>query len=132
MAVSKLDGAGIQKLKTIEEAQSMVQTIHGHVERMAVEVKNQRGTGVIPHQIKRIASPLHGRLKGQFGVIADQVSAMILALGRGGSDQLRVRAMRESVGQIRQALDVAAFKVEEQHTITEDGPAGAAPPAEPA
>lgn len=126
MAVSKLDGAGIQKLKTIEEALSTMQTIHGHVERMAIEVKNQRGAGVIPQQIKRIASPLQGQLKGQFGVIADQVSTMILTLGRGGNDLLRVRAMREFVGQIRQALDVAAFKVEEQHTTTEDGPADSA------
>ena len=131
MAFSKIDGAGLQKLKTIEEAQSTMQTIHGHVERMAMEVKNQRGTGVIPQQIKRIASPLQGQLKGQFGTVADQVSAMILVLGRGGSDQLRVRAMREFVGQIRQALDVAAFKVEEQHTSTDDGPAGA-PATEPA
>lgn len=132
MAVSKIDGAGLQKLKTIEEAQVTVQSIHGHVERMAMEVKNQRGTGVIPQQIKRIASPLQGQLKGQFGIIADQVSAMILTLGRGGSDQLRVRAMRECVAQIRQALDIAAFKVEEQHTITDEGPAGAAPAAKPA
>lgn len=126
MAVSKIDGAGLQKLKTIEEAQSTMQTIHGHVERMAMEVKNQRGTGVIPQQIKRIAGPLQGQLKGQFGMVADLVSAMILVLGRGGSDQLRVRAMRECVAQIRQALDIAAFKVEEQHTVTGEGPAGAA------
>ncbi|HTL97113.1 MAG TPA: hypothetical protein VL157_16315 [Gemmatimonadaceae bacterium] len=123
MAVSKLDGAGIQKLKTIEEALATMQTLHGHVERMAIEVKNQRGTGVIPQQIKRIAAPLQGQLKGQFGVIADQVSTMILTLGRGGNDQHRVRAMREYVAQIRQALDVAAFKVEEQHTVTDEGPA---------
>ena len=130
MAVSKMDGAGLQKLKTIEEAQATMQTIHGHVERMAMEVKNQRGTGVIPQQIKRIAAPLQGQLKGQFGMVADQVSAMILVLGRGGSDQLRVRAMRECVAQIRQALDIAAFKVEEQHTVTDEGPAGGA--ADPA
>jgi len=127
MAVSKLDGAGIQKLKTIEDAQATIQTLHGHVERMAIEVKNQRGTGVIPQQIKRIASPLQGQLKGQFGAIADLVSAMILALGRGGNDQTRVRAMREYVGQIRQALEIAAYKVEEQHTTTDDAPGGGAP-----
>ena len=132
MAVSKLDGAGLQKLKTIEEAQATVQTIHGHVERMAMEVKNQRGTGVIPQQIKRIASPLHGQLKGQFGVIADLVSVMILTLGRGGNDQIRVRTMRECVAQIRQALEVAAYKVEEQHTVTDERPAGAGPASEPA
>lgn len=132
MAASKLDGAGIQKLKTIEEAQAVVQTMHGHVERMAIEVKNQRGTGVIPQQIKRIAGPLQGQLKGQFGLIADQVSAMILVLGRGGSDQLRVRAMRECVAQIRQALEIAAFKVGEQHTVTDEAPAGGTSSAGPA
>ena len=92
---SKLDGAGIEKLNTIEAAQSTIQTIHGHVERMAIEVKAHRGPGVIPQQIKRIAGPLQGRLKGHFGMVADLVSNMVLALGRGGSDELRC-ARRES------------------------------------
>jgi hypothetical protein len=117
MAGVKLDGAGAQKMKTLEEALATMQTIHGHVERMAVEVKNQKGAGVIPQQIKRIATPLQGQLKGQFGLIADQVSAMILAAGRGGGEQLKVRALREFVGQIRQALEIAAAKVKEQHSV---------------
>ncbi len=117
MAGTKLDGAGMAKMKTIEEALSTVQTIHGHVERMAVEVKNQKGAGVIPQQIKRIATPLQGQLKGQFGMIADQVSAMILATGRGGGEQTKVRALRESVAQIRQALEIAQAKVKEQHSV---------------
>lgn len=117
MAAVKLDGAGAQKMKTIEEALSTIQTIHGHVERMAIDVKNQRGAGVIPQQIKRIATPLQGQLKGQFGMIADQVSAMILAAGRGGGEQTKVRALREYVGQIRQALEITAAKVKEQHAV---------------
>lgn len=117
MAGVKLDGAGAQKMKTIEEALSTIQTIHGHVERMAVEVKNQKGAGVIPQQIKRIATPLQGQLKGQFGLIADQVAMMILASGRGGGDQLKVRAMREFVAQIRTALEISAAKVKEQHAV---------------
>ncbi len=117
MAGVKLDGAGAQKMKTLEEALSTMQTIHGHVERMAIDVKNQRGAGVIPQQIKRIATPLQGQLKGQFGMIADQVSAMILAAGRGGGEQTKVRAMREYVGQIRQALDIMCAKVKEQHAV---------------
>jgi hypothetical protein len=117
MAGTKLDGAGAQKMKTLEEALSTLQTIHGHVERMAIDVKNQRGAGVIPQQIKRIATPLQGQLKGQFGMIADQVSAMILAAGRGGGEQTKVRAMREYVGQIRQALDIMCTKVKEQHAV---------------
>ncbi len=117
MAGVKLDGAGASKMKTLEEALVQLQTIHGHVERMAIEVKNQKGAGIIPSQIKRIATPLQGQLKGQFGMIADQVSALILATGRGGGDQLKVRAMREYVGQLRQALEIAQSKVKEQHAV---------------
>ena len=117
MATTKLDGAGVQKMKTLEAALTTIQTIHGQVERMAVEVKNQKGAGVIPQQIKRVAQPLQGQLKGQFGLIADQVSAMILAATRGGGDQLRVRAMREFVAQLRQALEIAQTKVKEQHAV---------------
>jgi hypothetical protein len=117
MAGVKLDGAGTQKMKTLVDALTTLQTIHGHVERMAIEVKNQKSVGVIPQQIKRIATPLQGQLKGQFGLIADQVSGMILATGRGGGEQLKVRALREYVGQLRQALEIAQAKVKEQHSV---------------
>lgn len=117
MAGTKLDGAGTQKMKTLEEALVTLQTIHGHVERMAIEVKNQKGVGIIPSQIKRIATPLQGQLKGQFGMIADQVSSMILAAGRGGGEQLKVRALREHVGQLRQALEIMQAKVKDQHSV---------------
>jgi hypothetical protein len=117
MAGVKLDGAGAQKIKTLEEALTTIQTIHGHVERMAFEVKNQKGCGVIPNQIKRIAVPLQGQLKGQFGLIADQVAGMILASGRGGGEAIKVRSMRESVAQIRTALEIAVSKVKEKHAV---------------
>lgn len=117
MAGTKLDGAGTQKMKTLEEALVTLQTLHGHVERMAIEVKNQKGVGIIPQQIKRLATPLQGQLKGQFGMIADQVSMMILAAGRGGGEQIKVRALREHVGQLRQALEIMQAKVKEQHSV---------------
>lgn len=118
MAGVKLDGAGAQKMKTIEEALATVQTIHGHVERMAIDVKNSRGAGIIPSQIKRVAVPLQGQLKGQFGMISDLVTAMILGSSRGGGgDQQKVRVLREYVGQIRHALDIAQSKVKEQHAV---------------
>ena len=94
----KLDGAGTQKMKTIEEALHAMATIHAMVERAAVEAKNHKPIGVIPQQIKRIATPLQGQLKGQFGLIADQVSAFILSTTRGGGgDQAKIRSMREGV-----------------------------------
>jgi len=117
MAGVKLDGAGAAKMKTIEDALITLQSIHGMVERMAVDVKNQRGAGVIPQQIKRIATPLQGQLKAQFGMIADQVSGMILATGRGGGESTKVRALREYVAQIRTALEISAAKVKEQHAV---------------
>lgn len=57
----KLDGARTQKMKTLEEALLTMQTIHGLVERMALDVKNNRGVGVTPGQIKRIATNLQGQ-----------------------------------------------------------------------
>ena len=117
MAGTKLDGAGTQKMKTLEDALSTIQHIHGIVERMAVDVKNNRGAGIAPGQIKRTATNLQGQLKAQFGMIADQVSAMIIALGRGGGEQNKVRAARESIAQIRTAIEIMTHKVKEQHSV---------------
>ncbi len=117
MAGMKLDGAGTQKMKTLVDALTSIQSIHGMVERMAIDVKNNRGAGIVPGQIKRAAVPLQGQLKGQFGTVADQVSGMIIALGRGGGEQNKVRAAREAVAQIRQALDIMVNKVKNQHSV---------------
>ena len=117
MAATKLDGAGAQKMKTIEEALMNLQSIHGMVERMGIEIKRQGSIGILPQQIKRSAGMLQGQLKGQFGMIADQFAAMALAVSRGGSDTIRLRAAREYVAQIRTALEIAANKVKEQHSV---------------
>ncbi len=116
----KLDGAGAQKMKTLEEALTTLAQIHGMVERMAVEMKNGKNVGIVPTQVKRIATPLQGQLKGQFGMIADQVSAMILNANRGGGDAVRLRTLREYVGQIRQSIEFAGTKVKAQHAVVID------------
>jgi hypothetical protein len=120
MAATKLDGAGAQMMKTIEEALMGLQTIHGMVERMAIEVKKKGSVGILPMQIKRNAATLQGQLKGQFGLIADQFAGMVLATGRGGGDVVRLRVMREYVAQIRTALEIAATKVKEKHSVDID------------
>jgi hypothetical protein len=117
MGATKLDGAGAQKMKTLEEALMTLQTLHGMVERMAMEVQNQRPIGVMPMQLKRLAAPLVGQLKGQFGMIADQLSTMLLVAGRGGGDKLKVRAYREHIAQIRTALEMAQNKVKKDHGV---------------
>jgi hypothetical protein len=117
MAATKLDAAGAQKMHTLEDALAALQTIHGLVERMALDIKAQRSVGIVPQQIKRLAGNLQGQLKGQFGIIADLVAAMILASSRGGSDTVRLRTLREFVGQIRASVDVNVTKVKDQHSV---------------
>ena len=117
MSATKVDGAGAAKLRTLDEALLSVQTLHGMVERMALDVKAHRGAGVFPQQIKRNAAPLHGLLKGQFGLIADQVSKLILDAGR-GSEMQRVRLLREGVAQTRTAVQQTIDRVKVQHRVT--------------
>ena len=117
MAATKLDGAGTQKMKTLEEAQMSLTQIHSMVERMGVEVKGGGSVGIFPNQIKRMAGSLQGQLKGQFGMIADMFAGMILAAGRGGSEIVRLRSLREYVAQIRTQLDMAASKVKKDHSV---------------
>jgi hypothetical protein len=117
MPPTKLDSAGMMKLKTLGEAAVTLQKLHALVERMAIEVKAQRAVGMIPQQVKRVATPLQGQLKGQFSLIADQVAQLILVAGRGGSDQVRLRALRELVAQLRTMVELAEGKVREQHAV---------------
>ena len=120
MSGTKLDGPGAQKMQTLEDALRTLQQLHGLVERMAMEVNNQKGTGVIPMQIKRAAAPLVGQLKGHFGLLAEQVSAMLLIGGRGGGDQMKVRAYREHIAMLRNAIEKTQVKVRRDHSVDID------------
>ena len=115
-----MDGAGHAKMETLDEATAQLQRLHGIVERMAVAVRTQQDTAQFGAQIRRAGSPLVGLLKGQFGMISDQVTAMLLIATRGGGDQHKLRALRESVAQLRTQLEIAATRTKEKHTITED------------
>ena len=120
----KLDGAGVQKLKTIETANAQVQRLHGVVETYALALKRKQPTQLFSMQVKRALSPLVGLLKPQFGLIADQVAALNLVAGRGGSETTKLRILREGVGSLKQALDIAAVRVKDHHTV-KDAPADA-------
>src|SRR5215204_4518270 len=120
-----LDGAGLAKMETLDEANVQVQHIHGIVERMAMALRSGHDTAQFGAQIRRAGSPLVGKLKGQFGMIADQVSALMLVASRGGGEQVKLRAMRECVSQIRIQLEIAVTKTKEKHEITADEPTDA-------
>ena len=111
----KLDGAGVQKMKTLEDATTMLHRIHGLVETYAIAVKKSQPTSFTIQQIRRALPPLIGLLKGQFGMIADQVAALNLIASRGSNEQTRLRVLREGVGSIRIAMDIAAVRVKENH-----------------
>jgi hypothetical protein len=115
----QLDGAGLAKMATLEEATAALQRLHGIVERMAMAVRSQQNTAQFGMQIRRSGAPLVGLLKGQFGMISDQVTALLLVATRGGGDQAKLRSLRELVAQIRTALEIAVAKTKEKHAIEE-------------
>jgi hypothetical protein len=116
----KLDGAGTAKMETLEEASTHLQRLHGIVERMGMAVRSQQSTAQFGAQLRRAGAPLVGLLKGQFGMISDQITAMLLIATRGGGDQNKLRALRESVAQIRIQLEIAVAKTKEKHAVPEE------------
>jgi hypothetical protein len=120
MAGRKLDGAGQAKLKTLEDATTILQRIHALTEQYALAVKRQTSTGPFMMSLKRQLPALGGLLKGQFGMIADQVFAVTLAISRGSSEPMRIRQMREGVAQVGQAIEIAMKGVIEKHTVHDE------------
>lgn len=119
MAGPKLDGAGVQKMKTLEDATTMLHRIHGLVETYAIAVKKAQPTAHYIQQIRRALPPLIGLLKGQFGMIADQIAALNLVATRGANEQTRLRVLREGVGSARISIDIAIVRVKENHAVKE-------------
>jgi hypothetical protein len=118
MAATKLDAAGASKMKVLEEALMTVSRVHAMIERAAVEVKANKSIGTLGQQLKRTVVPMQGQLKGQFGMISDMVSALILNSTRGGGgDQAKIRTMREGLAQIKQAIEFAVNKVKVDHAV---------------
>ena len=116
----RLDGAGQAKLKTLDEALLLLQRINGLVEQYALAIKGNRPAGPFIQNIRRTLPSLSENLKGQFGMIADQVMAVNLSVSRGASDSVRVRQLREGVAQIRQALEIAFAHTKDKHTPKEE------------
>jgi hypothetical protein len=118
--VTQLDGAGIVKMKSLEDAITLLQRVHGLVETYAVAVKNNQPAAAFLATIRRTLPSLAANLKAQFGMISEQVTATNLAAGRGGSDAVRVRALREGVAMVKQALEIAVVQTKDKHAVTHD------------
>ena len=120
MAHVRLDGAGMAKMKTIDEAMLLLQRIHGLVEMYAMAIKRGQPAGPLVQNLRRTFPVLSENLKGQFGMIADQVMAVNLATSRGASETVRIRTLREGVAQIKQALEIAVTQVKDRHAVKEE------------
>ena len=120
---SQFDGAGQIKLATLDDAILKSQHVHAIVERFASAVRLQNETGSFRMQLQRAATPLVGLLKPQFGPVADVVVTFLQTVSRGGSEQTKVRALRESIAQVRMQLDIAVTKTKEKHAMSEDAAA---------
>lgn len=120
MATVKLDGAGMAKMKTLDEAMLLLQRIHGLVEMYAMAIKRGQPAGPLVQNLRRTLPTLSENLKGQFGLIADQVMAINLATSRGASETVRVRTLREGVAQVKQALEIAVTQVKDRHAVKEE------------
>jgi hypothetical protein len=116
----QLDGAGIAKTKTLDEALLLLQRINGLVEQYALALKNQQPTGPFVQNIRRTLPSLAANLTDQFGLIAEVVTSVNLAASRGASENVRLRQLREGVSQIRQSLEVAFSQVRARHVIKEE------------
>ena len=116
-----MDGAGLAKMKTLEEAMLLLQRIHGLVETYAVAVKNGQPSAPLIMNIRRTLPTLSENLKTQFGLIADQVMQVNIAASRGSSEAIRIRTLREGVAQIKQAIEIAVTQTRDKHAVKEEG-----------
>lgn len=106
-------------MKTLDEAMSTVLRINGLVEQYALQVKRNQSGSTFLSNIRRQLPQLSEMLKSQFGMISDQVMQTNLVSSRGASEQVRVRALREGVAQVKTALEIAIVHVKEKHELTE-------------
>jgi hypothetical protein len=111
----RLDAAGTAKMKTIEEALNVLGRINGDVEQWALAAKRNQPTSTYPMKLRRALPQLATMLKGQFGIISDQILAINLASSRGAAEAPKIRTLREGVAHVRQALEIAQNRTKENH-----------------
>lgn len=123
MAGPKLDGAGVVKMKTLEDAILLLQRVNGLVENYAMAVKRNTPSSMFVMNIRRTLPTLAENLKSQFGMISDLILTVNLNSSRGASEQVRVRTLREGVAQIKQAIEIAVAQTKDKHAVDEEGSA---------
>ena len=113
----KLDGAGIVKMKVLDDAILLLQRVNGLVENYAMAVKRNQPSSMFVMNIRRTLPTLAENLKSQFGMISDLIMTVNLSSSRGASEQVRVRTLREGVAQIKQAIEIAVVQTKDKHRV---------------
>ena len=116
---ARIDGPGLAKLETLEHALTLVQKLNTIVERMAQSQRMMQPLAQYRQQIQRAAAPIASLLKPQFEPISVMLTNLVIVSTRGGSDQQKVRSLRESVAQIKAQLDASMGRVRKEHTVTD-------------
>ena len=94
---------------------TIFQRANSAVENYALAVKRNQPTGGFMMNYKRQMPTLASKLKGQFGMISDLVTAVSMSSTRGASDQMRVRSMREGMAAIKVQLEIAITQTIAKH-----------------
>jgi hypothetical protein len=120
MGSIQMDGAGQAKMVTLDEAMVMYQRIHSLTEQYALSVKNNKPTTGFLNSIKRNMPALAAKLKGQFGMISDLVTATHAAAGRGAAEKMRVRGLQEGMAAIKVQLEIAITQTINKHEVVKE------------
>lgn len=115
MAGLILDSAGTIKMKVLDDALLSLQRLHGMVETYAINAKKGVPSAAAVATIKRQLTTLAANTKTQFGMISDLVTNVYISSSRGASDQGRVRALREGLAAIKQALEIGMAQTISKH-----------------
>jgi hypothetical protein len=122
MSQVKLDAAGLNKLKVLDDGLLLLQRINGIVEQYALALKRNQPASVYVQNVRRQLPTLAENLRSHFGSISDLVIGVNLAASRGASEVMRLRVLREGVAQIRQAMDIAIIQTKSKHAIEDMDP----------
>jgi hypothetical protein len=122
MSQVKLDAAGLNKLKVLDDGLLLLQRINGIVEQYALALKRNQPASVYVQNVRRQLPTLGENLRSHFGSISDLVIGVNLAASRGASEVMRLRVLREGVAQIRQAMDIAIIQTKSKHAIEDTDP----------
>ncbi len=115
MAGLQLDGAGQVKMVTLDECMTILNRTNALVENYALSVKNNKPVPSLLNAVKRNLPTLAFKLKGQFGMISDLVTAVYMGSSRGASEQMRVRGLREGMASIKVQLEIAVTQTIAKH-----------------